>query len=214
MSEYLGNLRYLVDSRCTATSVSKKRFQSIKKEKRPRLIPMRDKVRGVNGRDIDVIGIADIPLELGGVCFFQRAIVCGILPDGILGRDFSLLKFATHTDYKKMLIETSVNTIPYWVGGESVSNVVLQDSPNSPHGPAIILLLIYPNRIHCSTQASSNRQVLLKSKEVCFFEGIIDTSSRQATVYIVNIGESEVTIFFGTPVGSCESYYEKETAGT
>ena len=72
---------------------------------------MRDKVRGANGGDIEVLGIADIPLELDGVCFFETAIVCGILPDGILGQDF-MLKFASRIDYKKMLIETSVNTIP------------------------------------------------------------------------------------------------------
>ena len=49
---------------------------------------MKDKVRGANGGDIEVLGIADIPLELGGVCFFQTAIVCSILQDGILGQDF------------------------------------------------------------------------------------------------------------------------------
>ena len=74
---------FLVDSGSTATLVSKKLFKSISKEKRPQLIPMRDKVQGANGGDIEMLGIADLPLELGGVCFFQTAIGCGILPDGI-----------------------------------------------------------------------------------------------------------------------------------
>ena len=55
---------------------------------------------------------------------------------------------------------------------------------------------------------------LLKSKKVCLFEGIVDTSNKQAAVQIVNIGKSEATIFSGTPVGTCESYYEMESAGT
>ena len=62
------NAAFLVDSGSTATLVSDRLFQSIKKGKRPHSIPMRDKVRGANGRDIEVLGIADIPLELGGVC--------------------------------------------------------------------------------------------------------------------------------------------------
>ena len=77
------NAAFLVDSGSTATLVSERLFQSIKEGKRPHLIPMRDKVRGANGGDIEVLGIADIPLELGGVCFFMTAIVCNILPDGI-----------------------------------------------------------------------------------------------------------------------------------
>ena len=74
--------------------MSKKLFQSISEEKHPQLIPMREKVRGANGGDIEVLGIADFPLVLGGVCFFQTAILCGILPDGIFGQDF-MLKFAS-----------------------------------------------------------------------------------------------------------------------
>ena len=95
----------------TATLVSTRVFQSINKEKRPSSVPMKDKIRGANGGDIEALGLADIPLELGGVCFFQTAIVCSILPDGILGQDF-MLKFASRIDYKKMLVETNVNTIP------------------------------------------------------------------------------------------------------
>ena len=37
-----------------------------------------------------VLGIADIQLKLGGVCFCQTAIVCDTLPDGIHRQDFML----------------------------------------------------------------------------------------------------------------------------
>ena len=206
----------MVDSGSTATLVSKKLFQSISKEKRPQLIPMRDKVRGANGGDIEVLGIADLPLELGGVCFFQTAIVCGILPDGILGQDF-MLKFASRIDYRKMLIETSVNTIPCYVGGESeaVSNVVLQQTvkipPWSCHN---VTVDITKADVLSDTGILQHSSSLLKSKEVCLIEGIVETDGHQAVVQIVNIGESEATLFSGTPVGTCEAYYEVEAAGT
>ena len=91
-----------------------------------------------------------------------------------------MLKFASRIDYKKMLIETSVNTIPCWVGGEfeSVSNIVLQDTVKIP-----------PWFCHHVTDDISKADTithkgllqssgsLLKSKEVCFVEGIVGTSS-------------------------------------
>ena len=77
---------FLVDSGSTATFVSARVFQSIQPDKRPLLVKMTDKVRGANGGDIEVLGLADIQLKLGGVCFCQTAIVCDILPDGILGK--------------------------------------------------------------------------------------------------------------------------------
>ena len=164
---------------------------------------MRDKVRGANGGDIEVLGIADIPLELGGVCFFQTAIVWGILPNGILGQDF-MLKFASRIDYKKMLIETSVNTIPCWVGGESesVSNVVLQDTVKIPPWSCHhVTVDISKADTLSDTGLLQFSGSLLKSKEVCIVEGIVDTSSRQATVQIVNIGESEALWYTSRHLG-------------
>ena len=74
---------FLVDSGSTATLVPARVFQSIQPDKRPLLVKITDKVRGANGGNIEVLGIADIQLKLGGVCFCQTTIVCDILPDGI-----------------------------------------------------------------------------------------------------------------------------------
>ena len=175
---------------------------------------MRDKVRGANGGDIEVLGIADIPLELGGVCFFQTAIVCNILPDGILGQDF-MLKFASRIDYRKMMIETSVNTIPCWVGGESesVSNVIIQDTIKIPPWSCHHVTVSIPK---ADTLADSGLIIpsrsLLKSKDVSLVDGIVDTSGSLATVQMINLGDADATIYFGTPVGTCESFYDEEYA--
>ena len=50
---------FLVDSGSTATLVSARVFQSIQPDKRPLLVKMTDKVRGANGGDIEVLGIAE-----------------------------------------------------------------------------------------------------------------------------------------------------------
>ena len=175
---------------------------------------MRDKVRGANGGDIEVLGITDIRLELGGVCFFQTAIVCNILPDGILGQDF-MLKFASRIDYRKMMIETSVNTIPCWVGGESesVNNVIIQDTIKIPPWSCHHVTVSIPR---ADTLADSGLIIpsrsLLKSKDVSLVDGIVDTSGSLATVQMINLGDADATIYSGTPVGTCESFYDKEYA--
>ncbi|MEW8542500.1 MAG: hypothetical protein AB2693_03115, partial [Candidatus Thiodiazotropha sp.] len=177
---------------------------------------MRDKVRGANGGDIEVLGLADIPLELGGVCFFQTAIVCSILPDGILGQDF-MLKYASRIDYGKMLIETCVNTIPCRVGGESesVSRVILHDTLKMPPWSCRHVTVSIPQADSLSESGilipSSS---LLKSKDVCLVEGIVHTSSREATIQLINLCETEVTVFSGTSVGTCESFYDAEPVVT
>ena len=95
---------FLVDSGSTATLVSARVFQSIQPDKRPLLVKLTDKVRGANGGDIEVLGIADIQLKLGGVCFCQTAIVCDILPDGILGQDFTIVEYFTDRSKAVLLL--------------------------------------------------------------------------------------------------------------
>ena len=53
---------------------------------------------------------------------------------------------------------------------------------------------------------------MLKSKDVSLVDGIVDTSGSLATVQIINLGDADATIYSGTPVGTCESFYDKEYA--
>ena len=50
---------------------------------------------------------------------------------------------------------------------------------------------------------------LLKSKDVSLVDGIVDTSGSLVTVKMLNL---DATIYSGTPVGTCESFYDKEYA--
>ena len=63
---------FLVDSGSTANLVSTRVFQYINKEQSPSLVPMKDKIRGINGSYNEVLSLADIPLELGRVCFSRQ----------------------------------------------------------------------------------------------------------------------------------------------
>ena len=207
---------FLVDSGSTATLVSARVFQSIQPDKRPLLVKMTDKVRGANGGDIEVLGIADIQLKLGGVCFCQTAIVCDILPDGILGQDF-MLRFASRIDYKKLQIETSVNTIPCWIGGEaeSVSQVIIQETTKLPPWSCCNIMVNIPKADALSESGYLIPSIpLLQNKGVYLVEGIINTSSKPATIQLINFGETEATVFSNTKVGTCESFYDAEPANS
>ena len=48
---------FLVDSGSTATLVSTRVFQYINKEQRPSLVPVKDKICGVNGNDNEIRGV-------------------------------------------------------------------------------------------------------------------------------------------------------------
>ena len=61
-----------------------------------------------------MLGIADLPLELGGVCFFQTAIVCGILPDVILGQEFMRSLQAELTTGRCSLDQCEHHTMLCW----------------------------------------------------------------------------------------------------
>lgn len=202
----------LVDSGSTATLISTRIFEAIQKDKQPKLIKIKEKVRGANGSDIQVSGIADIPLQLGGICFFQTVIVCNILPDGILGQDF-MLKFASRIDYKKMLVETSMNTIPCWIGGEaeSVSHVLLSDTITVPPMSSRLVSVQLPNadRLTDAGLITASKS-LLRSKDTYLVEGVIATTSTLATAQVINVGEVEAKLFSGTPLGICESFYDNE----
>ena len=86
------SVAFIFDRGSTAIIVSTRVFQSINKEKRPSMVPMKDKIRGANGSDIEVLDLADIPLELGRVCFFQTAIVSSILRTSCLSLQVALNK--------------------------------------------------------------------------------------------------------------------------
>ena len=110
-----------------------------------------------------------------------------------------------------------MNTIPCYVGGDSeaVSNFVLQQTVKIPSWSCHnVTVDITKADVLSDTGILQHSSSLLKSKEVCLIEGIVETDRHQAVVQIVNIGESEATLFSGTPVGTCEAYYEVEAAGT
>jgi len=104
------DLTVLVDNGSSATLISKHAYLSIDKEARPRLQKMENKMYGANGHEIEILGTLQTTMMLGDNAFDVCAIVCDIVPDGILGQDF-LIAHATTIDYSSSMIHTSQKPI-------------------------------------------------------------------------------------------------------
>ena len=75
-------------------------------------------MQGANGQEIEILGKIRTTLVLNDFSFEVDAIVCDILPDGILGQGF-LLNHATSIDYKNNTIYTEKARIKCWTGGQA-----------------------------------------------------------------------------------------------
>ncbi len=207
---------FLIDSGSTATLLSDRVYFSIEDCDRPTLTPMTQKVKGANGVDIDVQGYTDIMFELGGGCFKQSTIVCDILPDGVLGQDF-LLKYASRIDYKRLLIDTSIASIPCWIGGETeaISRVLLVNTTIVPPFTTMLVDVELPNFDKLSGAGLVTRSSnLIRGKDTVVVEGVIDTTERLTRLRVINVGENEAKLFPSTPLGTCESFYDTTDAVT
>ena len=124
-----------------------------------------------------------------------------------------MLRFASRMDYKKLQIETSVNTIPCWIGGEaeSVSQVIIQETTKLPPWSCCNIIVSIPKADVLSEAGYLIPSIpLLQNKSVYLVEGIINTSSKPATIQLINFGETEATVFSNIKVGTCEYFYDAE----
>ena len=53
---------------------------------------------------------------------------------------------------------------------------------------------------------------LMAKNEVCIIGGVVDTTSETLTLSILNYGESDVTVYKNTHLGTCESHSETSTS--
>lgn len=109
---------FLVDSGSTATLLSKQAFDKIGGG----TIDLHQKsivMQGVDGKNINVYGCAEINLSFDDSQMCQMVIVCDITPEGILGQDF-LLKHIKTWDMDVPCLRTRQNTeIRLETGGET-----------------------------------------------------------------------------------------------
>ena len=91
-------------------------------------------MQGVDGKNINVYGYANIGISFDESHLLHTVIVCDITPEGILGQDF-LLKHIKTWDLAVLCLRTRHNTvIPLATGGETqvVGRVLIKDKTQIP----------------------------------------------------------------------------------
>lgn len=196
----------LIDSGSSTTLLSKRVFDRIEPSLRPELIATKHRLQGANGKDIMVLGRVRTTLMLGKGCFDVEAIVCDIIPDGILGQDF-LLQHASKIDYDETTIYTDRANISCWIGKEISCNVMTVAKVIIPP----MTLIRIPVRIENVENMEDlglfcASLPLVHSKAAVGVEGIIQPRVDGLTVCMMNTSEEEVFIPSEVPIGVCEPY--------
>lgn len=164
---------------------------------------------GANGQEIEMLGKVHISILLDGSSYDVTAIVCDIVPDGILGQDF-LLEHATHIDYNNTTIHTHQKPINCWIGGQTQARCRVTTVCETRIPPSSVVRA--PVEIE-EVQSLSSLALLsatksrIQNKSIRVIEGVLE-SNKEVSVCLVNTSDNEVVIPKNVPVGICESYYE------
>ena len=95
------NVDWLIDTGCTITILSKRRFAALKEDEKPSLLPYNRDLKSVDDQKIEVLGQTICNIEVGNKWFQHPCIIADIANDGLLGVDFMkrhkvVIDFATN----------------------------------------------------------------------------------------------------------------------
>ena len=112
---------FLVDSGSTASLLSQQSFDKIGGEGITGLDQRWVIMQGVDANNITVFGSAEISISFGGSQMRHTVIVCDIIPEGILGQDFSLKHIKSWDLGVPSLTTRQYTKIRLEIGGDSGS---------------------------------------------------------------------------------------------
>ena len=205
------SVEFLVDSGSTATLLSKESFDKMGGGHPIDLHQRNIVMQGVDGKNINVYGYANINISFDGNNVPHTAIVCDIKPEGILGQDF-LLKHVKMWDLDVPCLRTRQNkVIPLATGGETqaVCHVLVKDKMQIPprsvsFGPVDIV-----NGKHLAANGYMEGKRSDTSKEqVTVLPGIVDPHQEGKGLAIMNKDNESITFYPCDTVATCNSPYE------
>ncbi len=102
---------WLIDTGCTITILSERRFLALKDDERPILEPYSSSLKSVDDQVISVLGQTKLNIEIGNKWFQHTCIVAEIVNDGLLGVDF-LKEHDVVIDFAKNQVSCHGKTLP------------------------------------------------------------------------------------------------------
>ena len=102
---------WLVDTGCTITILSERRFSALKDEERPVLSTYEKELKSVDDENLKVLGQIECNIEIGNRLFQHTCVVANIANDGLLGFDF-MKKHEVVIDFARNQISCEGKTLP------------------------------------------------------------------------------------------------------
>lgn len=205
-------VKLLIDNGSSATLLSNRIYSNMDPEVRPPLQKINNTMQGANGQEITVCGQIKTQLYLGNSSFDVNAIVCDIVPDGIIGQDF-LLRYASNIDYSKAVIYTDRTQINCWIGGEAQAKcrVLMSGDVSVPPMSMIKVPVVIENKTTLSSLVLLCASQSLLRRSIAVVEGVLQIDSDTPSICLINTGNESVMLPSNIPIGVCESYYETQT---
>ena len=204
-------VEFLVDSGLTATLLSKESSDKMGGEHTIGLHQRSIVKQGVDGKNINVYGYANINISFDGNNVLHTAIVCDITPEGILGQDF-LLKHVKMWDLDVPCLRTRQNTvIPLATGGktQAVCRVLVKDKTHIPPRSVSFVPVDIVNGKHLAANGYMEGICSHTSKkQVTVVPGIVDPHQEEKGLAIMNKSDESITFYPGATVATCSSSYE------
>ena len=205
------SIDFLVDNGSTMTLISKAVFDRLPVENQSTKSTEILKVRDANGNLIKTYGSLEVPIHFNGFLYHQKAVICDIGLDGILGQDF-LLKFVTRINYKQYTLHTEHGEIQCYIYGKSAATCRIEVRATTlvPPQSGVWLPVDIPGSENLTSHGFAE-PVPPKQTSLSMIPGVLDLNEK--VVSVVNCTEEPVTLHAKQLIGTCESYTDSEESG-
>ena len=204
-------IEFLVDNGSTMTLISKVAFDRLPAENQSTTSTEILKVRDANGNLIKTYGSIEVPINFNGFLYKQKAVICDIGLDGILGQDF-LLKNVSRINYKQYTLHTQQGEIQCYIYGKSAATcrIEVRRTTLVPPQSGIWLPVYIPGSENLTSHGFAE-PVPPKKSTLSMIPGVLDL--REKVVSVVNCTEEPITLHAKQLLGTCESYTDSEQSG-
>ena len=214
--------KFLVDTGAAVSILSQDMYRKIPSHKRPAFQETDIIVRGVSGNQLEVTGVAQVPVVFQGALFMQDFLIADIPLEAILGQDM-LMKNQGRLDLGRLTLRLKGTDLPCWTQGEeNVScRVIVKEMAHIPYQAErfVPVTITNPGYLPEAGFVQPAAEVV-ESKEVMMVRGIVPTREEVAYVRVLNLSENDLDLHPNQYVGTCEPYVDKpppsrvEVAGT
>lgn len=108
----------MIDSGSTSTIISSKTYELLPDNSKPELERSNLVLKGVNGIQLETLGITTFEITFNDHKEQQTAIICNIKQPAILGQNF-LIRNVDRIDYRKVDMKVGNSLLPCWVKDEA-----------------------------------------------------------------------------------------------